>query len=471
MSRTAQADHEFDRLIDEITIDCYDEDDALSAFENAFDEDANFSLPGSAIGEDVEVLSVGQSSCRRDCSPPANTPAPPSARPARRRHRRRPNRRTPARRLPPLAQLGQHHSHHLSSRHESSKRRGALNDGVPRKRRCRRRPRQRMRVAKRLHAHLISMRHSPKIPAYDAPNEAPNEAPNKASNAFAQPAETIRGVFEPPGGFVLSAISRNKLIVLVAAVIFALIGLGVGNARRSTYTASATLQVGQVNPNSPGFLGYVESSASLATAFSRAITAAPVLATIQDKLNLVPAKAIPRLSAEPLPQSPAFRVLATGPTEYAAVQLANVAADAVITYEVHSNSANPETTSLLADYRHASIHLHHATNTVEHLTRGLRTRKSALAGAEAERNATALELRAIEVAYTNAVTSEAPRSGLVTLLAGATSASSNSRSKIELFGFIGLLGGGIIGCGAAALCERRRISRGAQARMPRPESP
>jgi hypothetical protein len=66
MSRTGQADHELDRLIAEITIDCYDEDEALSAFENAFDEDANFPLPGSVIGEDVEVLSVGQSNGRRE---------------------------------------------------------------------------------------------------------------------------------------------------------------------------------------------------------------------------------------------------------------------------------------------------------------------------------------------------------------------------------------------------------------------
>lgn len=66
MSPARQADPELDSLIAEITIDAYDEDEALQAFENAFDEDAIFPLPGSVIGEDVEVLSVGQSNGRHE---------------------------------------------------------------------------------------------------------------------------------------------------------------------------------------------------------------------------------------------------------------------------------------------------------------------------------------------------------------------------------------------------------------------
>lgn len=66
MSPTRQIDPELDSLIAEITIDAYDEDEALQAFENAFDEDARFPLQGTAIGEDITVLSVGQSSGRHE---------------------------------------------------------------------------------------------------------------------------------------------------------------------------------------------------------------------------------------------------------------------------------------------------------------------------------------------------------------------------------------------------------------------
>jgi hypothetical protein len=66
MSSTGQADRELDSLIAEITIDCHDEDEVLSGFENAFDEQACYPLSGTVVGEDVEVLSVGLSNARRE---------------------------------------------------------------------------------------------------------------------------------------------------------------------------------------------------------------------------------------------------------------------------------------------------------------------------------------------------------------------------------------------------------------------
>lgn len=66
MSRARQPDPELDSLIAEITIDCYDEDEALQAFENAFDEDVRFPLSGKVTGHDVEVVSIGQSNGRRE---------------------------------------------------------------------------------------------------------------------------------------------------------------------------------------------------------------------------------------------------------------------------------------------------------------------------------------------------------------------------------------------------------------------
>jgi hypothetical protein len=59
MSRTSQADAELDGLIAEITVDCYNNDEALTAFENAFDEQTSFPIPGLVVGENITVLSVG----------------------------------------------------------------------------------------------------------------------------------------------------------------------------------------------------------------------------------------------------------------------------------------------------------------------------------------------------------------------------------------------------------------------------
>jgi capsular polysaccharide biosynthesis protein len=268
--------------------------------------------------------------------------------------------------------------------------------------------------------------------------------------------EQLTGVFEPPKSFVLSAILGNKALVSACVVLLALIGVAAGAARKSTYTASATLQVGQVNPNSPGFYSYVQSSAALSTAFSRSIGAEPVLATIQHTLGIPPAKAVGRLSSEPIPASPAFRVIATGPTRTATIELANVAANAVIAYESKSNSSNPEAESLLHEYRSSSIELKRATVHLNHLSAAKHISAEALARAESEKAAAAVKLKATANAYISTVASQAPRSGLVSLLAGASSASSNRSAKLESYGLIGLLAGIVIGCLLAVGRERLR---------------
>lgn len=278
-------------------------------------------------------------------------------------------------------------------------------------------------------------------PALDSPSKADGPGP------------LVDGIFDPPESLVLSAIVHNKRIVALFAVVLTLVGLGLGLLRDPTYTASATLQVGQVNPNSPGFLGYVQSASSLATAFSRSIAAAPVLGTIERKLALAPPAATPRLSAEPIPLAPAFRVIATGPSEASAIRLANTAAGAVIVYENRSNSSNPQARSLLDDYRAASLELRQAEAQLAELGSGGESSTEVLE-AEARKSAAQVKLRGISTAYVAAVASQAPREGLVSLVAGATSADSDRKSKIQLYCFLGLLAGLVAGCGAAVLRER-----------------
>jgi hypothetical protein len=290
-------------------------------------------------------------------------------------------------------------------------------------------------------------------------------APPEIANTNSQPSamdetdQLIQGIFEPPDSFIWAAIMRNKLLVCAVAVALALIGGAYGLSRPRIYTASADLQVGQVNPNSPGFYSYVLSASALATAFSRAIDAEPVLATVQHKLALTPSTAIGRLSAAPIPDSPAFRVIATGPTSSAAIQLANVSANAVIAYESESNSANPEAASLLREYREASYRLQQLVSSDARLALKKNLSAEEHARAEAEKSAVEVRLKAIGSAYLGAVASQAPRSGLVSLIAGASGATSDHRSKAEIYGFVGLLAGIVLGCLAAALRERRRVNR------------
>jgi hypothetical protein len=280
-----------------------------------------------------------------------------------------------------------------------------------------------------------------------------------------EPAPVLRGAFEPPSGLVQRGLRRGWLLICVVAVLAAGAGLAAGLGRHGTYTAAATLQVGQVNPNSPGFYSYVSSAAALASAFSRGVSAEPVLAEVDKRLGIRPAVADSRLSAEPLPLSPAFRVFATGDSAAAAIRLANVAAGALIAYEANANDSNPEATSLLGEYHSASLALHRAAarlTAIEESTRGKHTGSalaSMLAPARAERDTAAARVAAVGDAYTAAIASQAPRHGLVSLLAGATSASSDHRAKAEMIGFIALLAGLLGGSAIAVARELRRQRR------------
>jgi uncharacterized protein involved in exopolysaccharide biosynthesis len=283
-----------------------------------------------------------------------------------------------------------------------------------------------------------------------------------------EPALSLQSAFDPPSAFAVAVIGRSKLLICGFAIAFALIGAGYQLSRPSTYTASATLQVGQVNPNSPGFFGYIQSSSALATAFSRSISAEPVLAEVQKKLKITPAKADRKLSAEPIPLSPVFRVIAEGPTESSAIQLANVTAGATIAYVSKTNNANPEAASLLREYNTASLNLERAAAKLAEFEASTRSQTrgshevvhtSAFAADRAARDTAQAKLKAISAAYTAAVASQAPRSGLVSLVAGATSASNEHSAKVELFGFIGLLLGLVVGCVVAVWWATRRGNR------------
>jgi len=268
------------------------------------------------------------------------------------------------------------------------------------------------------------------------------------------PMPSLKGAFEPPQGRLFQAIGRHKLLVATIAVLGALAGAALGYARPATYEAAATLQVGQVNPNSAGFASYTQSASSLATAFSRAIAATPVLAQVERRLAIPPERAVARLSSEPIPLSPAFRVIAKGPSAEKAKQLANVAAAAVIAYENRANSANPQAAALLGAYRHASLALNKANAAVTAANEG--GSSDDVLAAEAAQSAAKIRLKAIGATYIATVGSQPPREGFVSLLAGATSASGNRTSKMQLYGFLGLLLGLVAGCAAAFLSERRR---------------
>lgn len=299
--------------------------------------------------------------------------------------------------------------------------------------------------------------------------DSPQMANTMTTDTSDQPSEMTR-IFEPPRGLILTAISRNKLLVLAVAVILAVVGLIAGVTRKPTYMAAATLQVGTVNLNSPSFDGFVVGSSEFATVFSRAILAAPVLSELKSKLGVTPSEAARRLSSEPIPLSPSFRIFATGSTAKSAIDLANVTSSAVIAYEQRAASeTSPRATALLKEYESASRTLQHAAALVHHLSANSPSRgvassmpDNALIKARAVEGAARVRADAIDSSYRNVTVTAAgagPTSGLVSLVAAAVATTNDHKSKIEFFGLVGLLAGLVIGSAVAVLREQRRQTR------------
>lgn len=274
---------------------------------------------------------------------------------------------------------------------------------------------------------------------------------------------------EPAPSLLVAALGRYKWLVVGLAVLLAAVGVAIGFTRKPVYTATSTVQVGQVNPNSPGFYGFAQSATELATTYSRAIHANGVLSIVHQKTGLSPQQAASRLTATPIPDGAAFSVIATGPSSQAAVHLANVGSAAMVSYEAaNSSRGNPSGSNAAAlynQYRDETRQVAHYKAIVQRIQK-----QQSLTGTgtsdptdpklvQAQSNADVAQghANALAAAYTQALENEQPPGTLLAPLASALSASGDRKHKLELFGFAGLAIGLLIGGAIAVLLELRRV--------------
>jgi capsular polysaccharide biosynthesis protein len=274
---------------------------------------------------------------------------------------------------------------------------------------------------------------------------------------------------------VVTAIGRSKLIVFALAVLLAGAGVAFGFKREPIWSASSTLEVGaNINPNTTAFSSFVQSETSLATTFSREITANDVLARIHRKTGLGPVAIAGRINATPVPNGAAINVIAVGPTARAAINLANVGAAALTAHE-SANNFTSDAPAIYRSYRAQATALARARARVQQLQNLAQANRSqigtgqigntlpnpALIQAQADVSSAQARAAALSIAYAQAIENAPPSrsANIVTPLGSAVSATSDRIHKIELLGFIGLAGGFLIGGAIAMLREQRRVHR------------
>jgi uncharacterized protein involved in exopolysaccharide biosynthesis len=268
----------------------------------------------------------------------------------------------------------------------------------------------------------------------------------------------------PPRIEPFTALRRHWFLALLPVVLFVAGAVVLGVKRPPRFTTTANLSVGHIYVNNPaGIPSIVDATQSLAAVYSRAIHSDPVIR--QTRSILLKGHSGPvsgSLSATPLPDSPLIKVSAESPSQRQAVALANAGATALATYvngQVRDNSASAD---LSKRYRAAALRYRQSVDTRNRLNRRYardptRNTKAARDRAAAAADTALLQREALQASYETAVQGGSS-SAVVEVFSYAAAATNDRATKMQLFIFVGLLGGLATGT-ALALLRASRESR------------
>jgi capsular polysaccharide biosynthesis protein len=251
---------------------------------------------------------------------------------------------------------------------------------------------------------------------------------------------------------VWEAVKREWAIVVVPALLLLGLGLFVGLSRPPKYTAEARLTVGRLDVDPAALATFASATNSLASAYSRAVAAEPVVRRVTRKLKIPESRVRARVSATPVQDSPVIRVMATGKQEQPTVRLANATARALATYTTTLNRSNADSTLVLKQYRKASLDLSRASDRrdgLKQLGKGA-VPKDELGAAEADVRSARLRVSSLATAYQSSQAGKGA-SQLVQPLSDASSADSDRLSIMEILAFAGLMAGLLIGIAVATV--------------------
>lgn len=252
----------------------------------------------------------------------------------------------------------------------------------------------------------------------------------------------------PPREGIWDALRSHPVVAVLPVILFVGAAVALALTRSPTYTAEAKLAVGPVDVTSPGLPGLVVASQSLATVYSRAIDARRVTAPVARRLHTERADVASRLSASPVPESPVFRVRARADSSEAAIRLANLGSESLIDYTRTLSASREERRRLLRRYRAAAEDLGAAVADRDRL-RARRASERSLIRAGARVEEERLRAEALKANYRRASEQGQAHAELVTVLAPASSATSDRTSKLQLWAGAALAAGLLLGAALA----------------------
>lgn len=276
-------------------------------------------------------------------------------------------------------------------------------------------------------------------------------------------ATSPRGGPRVPRIDVVTSVRRHPLAAALPVIVFLMVALTLGLTRTPVHTAEARLSVGGVDFSAPGALsGFATASQALASTYARAVEAPEVqeaaFAAVGD----------PRsgdfVTATPLPESPVVRVLAESAQADRSIALANAASEALAEFaeQLNRGGDDRDLTRLYEQYeaaaRQAQTALLERDEAAAAADQGGGSARQALIDARAGYTAAALREEAARANYLAAARGQVAVAR-VEQLTVAQSATNDRFKRLQLFLFVGLISGGLLGMALATLQANRTAFR------------
>lgn len=240
---------------------------------------------------------------------------------------------------------------------------------------------------------------------------------------------------------------RHWLIVLATVVTMVAAGIALGLVRKPVYTAEGQLSVQIASPYPSAVPGAITASSGLASIYSRAIYAPPLINNLAKRTSLSPRQVVDRISATQVPDTGVLKVTATGESEGSTVLLGNLATDQLRRYVNNELiGSSPQSQGVLHQYQRAARRYQDRVQHLQDLENTLGSPSSstsdALRSAQIQVQTAAIQRDGLAQAYQSG---QQLYTAPLEVIGRATSASSDRFSRLQLFGLIGLVAGLAVG--------------------------
>jgi uncharacterized protein involved in exopolysaccharide biosynthesis len=256
--------------------------------------------------------------------------------------------------------------------------------------------------------------------------------------------------FEPlPRIGPAAAVRRYWLFALLPVLVLVPV-VGVVAAKRAPkYSAEARLIVGRLNISTPAAVsGFAQAAQDLASTYPLVIYADGVIRPVARKLHMKDAEVRSDLSATSVPGSSIVRIDSSGASATQAIDLANAASDALVSYLASFNQHDPDAGRLHRALLAANLAYERAVALVPSTSKAPldATGQRLKARADTARQ----EVSGLNNAYEQTLLNRSV-SSLLQPVSSATVGTSDRRSKLEIALLAALLAGAILGVALATL--------------------